>query len=522
MSRSGPVWGRGVQVRAAGRPPPEYYWDGDHWSYTGGQHGDGREKAASEFARSAVAAGDAEAFIAAIDRFHARGRNCELIHVGPKKGGWLDAATKLRKPKVALEFGTQIGYSAIRIGRLLPPGGHLWTIEPNPENASLAGANLAHAGLASRVTVLRGKLEDVWKQIPSPVDFVFLDHSRAAYLKELKGLEHWGYVVPGTLVVTDNIGGEAGSHGYAKAEEYAAYVREGGRFTSTFHFGDDDGIEVSECIGTGKPQFMTKEWHAACEKQPVARGTAANSAPAASKPASVTSISGTRRWARGQGNPSPSCDLSPPDAPTPPEQLPKLVVFDLDGVCWNPEMYQLKGGPPYSMVHREGRRSEVVAGSKGGAARGEQQSNGTSDAIATSAGEVITLHEAVKRVWMLLAERQEKGMLQVAIASSSRREKALPLLKFVRISPRLSMHDVVRPELLKMFYARQQGKRPHLVELLATTGIDPKHVLFLDDNRDNVASVHDLGITAVLTKGLSEANWQNALKLYSKKLAQSP
>eukprot|EP00971_Amphidinium_carterae_P286590 5689638-Amphidinium_carterae.1 len=32
------------------------------------------------------------------------------------------------------------------------------------------------------------------------------------------------------------------------------------------------------------------------------------------------------------------------------EHLPKLVIFDLDGVCWSPEMYQMKDGPPYTLV----------------------------------------------------------------------------------------------------------------------------------------------------------------------------
>jgi len=80
------------------------------------------------------------------------------------------------------------------------------------------------------------------------------------------------------------------------------------------------------------------------------------------------------------------------------------------------------------------------------------------------------------------------------------------------------MHDVVDPCLLKMFYAKGQGKRPHLVEVLKESGVDPRKVLFLDDNIENIRSVKDLGITAYHVKdGLSEACWRSALQSYSQK-----
>jgi len=244
-----------------------------------------------------------------MDRFHSQGSHHELIHVGPKKGVWLDAAVSLRKPDTALEFGTQLGYSAIRIARLLPEGGHLWTIEPNPDNANLAEANIEHTGLASRITVLRGTFDDVWKDVPCPVGLIFLDHSRAAYLRELKGLERWGYVTAGTVVVADNIGGEPGSHGHSKAEEYANHVRNAAQFCSTFHFGDDDGIEVSEFHGGCGAKYITPEW-CACREQPVREDRYISSAPEVKKVEGKRKVEGTmRRWAR---KPEAGNDVLPP------------------------------------------------------------------------------------------------------------------------------------------------------------------------------------------------------------------
>merc|ERR1711957_355389 len=154
-------------------------------------------------------------------------------------------------------MGTHIGYSAIRIARLLAPGAHLWTIEPNPENAELAAANVAHVGLSDTVTGCRGTFEDVWSKLPETLDFLFLDHQKSKYLRELKMLERWGYIVRGTVVAADNIGGEGHGPGKAfgrrhsnwKADEYADYVRLGGDYSSSFYWGEDDGIEVSKAVG---------------------------------------------------------------------------------------------------------------------------------------------------------------------------------------------------------------------------------------------------------------------------------
>lgn len=54
-----------------------------------------------------------------------------LQNVGDGKGLILDAAIQniTDGPKWALEIGTYCGYSAVRIGRLLPEGGKLISIE---------------------------------------------------------------------------------------------------------------------------------------------------------------------------------------------------------------------------------------------------------------------------------------------------------------------------------------------------------------------------------------------------------
>ena len=54
------------------------------------------------------------------------------------RGAALDDAIKKASPTAAMELGTYCGYSAIRIGRLLPPGGKLVSVEVDPLYAAIA------------------------------------------------------------------------------------------------------------------------------------------------------------------------------------------------------------------------------------------------------------------------------------------------------------------------------------------------------------------------------------------------
>jgi len=173
--------------------------------------------------------------------------------------------------------------------------------------------------------------------------------------------------------------------------------------------------------------------------------------------------------------------------------MPRVIVFDLDGVCWSPEMYQTKGEPPYRSVD-------------------------PSTAI-NSVGEVIRLHPAVRRVWASLQALRSNGHdIRVAVASSSIRRKAQALLELYEVAPGVRMWDVIEPGLFEMYYRKWQGKRPHITSILKKTGVNAEDVLFVDDNRDNIASVQELGCVAVHTpNGLSEHAWEGALRTFRKK-----
>ncbi len=61
--------------------------------------------------------------------------------------------------QVAIELGAYIGYSAVRIASQLPPGGKLYSIDPNESHVRVARSLIQHAGLSDKVEVIQGILE---------------------------------------------------------------------------------------------------------------------------------------------------------------------------------------------------------------------------------------------------------------------------------------------------------------------------------------------------------------------------
>lgn len=62
-------------------------------------------------------------------------------------GSFLDTAIAQAQPiKLALELGTYVGYSALRVARLLPPGARLVCIDPLEVPQRVALPILEHAG----------------------------------------------------------------------------------------------------------------------------------------------------------------------------------------------------------------------------------------------------------------------------------------------------------------------------------------------------------------------------------------
>ena len=132
------------------------------------------------------------------------------IAVTPDVGRLLSILAGSTAGRTAVEVGTLAGYSAIWIARGLPAEGRLITIEFEDKHADFAEAEIAAAGLSSKIEVVRGPGLDV---IPSlggrvglgGIDFAFIDAVKdeyVGYFEELKPL-----LAVGALVVADNVYG---------------------------------------------------------------------------------------------------------------------------------------------------------------------------------------------------------------------------------------------------------------------------------------------------------------------------
>jgi catechol O-methyltransferase len=193
-----------------------------HW-----QVGDGREEALAAWVAARARARDLDDAIRVIDEFCYQ--QSIMMNVGDEKGAILDRAVQRARPRRLLELGTYCGYSALRMARVMPPEGRIHSIEFSDANARIALRIWDHAGVGDRATVVVGSLGDDGRTIArleaehgfgrGSVDFVFVDHDKAAYLADLRRILDRGWLHPGAIVVADNVK-------LPGAPDYRAYMRD--------------------------------------------------------------------------------------------------------------------------------------------------------------------------------------------------------------------------------------------------------------------------------------------------------
>lgn len=190
------------------------------------QVGDGREEALARHVLASARPGDPDDAVRAIDDFCYR--QSFMMNVGDEKGEILDRAVRRAHPRRLLELGTYCGYSALRMARVMEPGARLFSVEFSAANAEIARRIWEHAGVADRLAVIVGSLGDGGRTVatleaehgfaPGSLDFVFVDHDKAAYLPDLGRIVDRGWLHAGSIVVADNVK-------VPGAPEYRAHMR---------------------------------------------------------------------------------------------------------------------------------------------------------------------------------------------------------------------------------------------------------------------------------------------------------
>jgi predicted O-methyltransferase YrrM len=132
------------------------------------------------------------------------------IAVSADVGRLLKILVSMTPGKMAIELGTLAGYSAIWIARGLAEDGKLITVEYNDRHADFAEGELAAAGVADKVEIVRGAALDVLPGLASrlgesSVDFAFIDAVKSEYVQYLQLIKP--LIKAGGLVVADNVYG---------------------------------------------------------------------------------------------------------------------------------------------------------------------------------------------------------------------------------------------------------------------------------------------------------------------------
>jgi len=141
-----------------------------------------------------------DALLESIDqKLHALGTP---IHVGAEEGKLLQMLVKLHRPKRIVEIGTLAGYSTLWLARALPPDGHIFTINKDPEHIALAKESFAQSEVGARITMLEGDAHTILPTLTEPFDMIFIDADKISYNDYLDWAE--AHVREGGLIVADN------------------------------------------------------------------------------------------------------------------------------------------------------------------------------------------------------------------------------------------------------------------------------------------------------------------------------
>lgn len=134
------------------------------------------------------------------------------MNVGSQKGKVVTDLIAEYKPQTMVELGGYVGYSAVLFGDALRRAGgkRYLSLEKNPEFAAVTTMVVDLAGLSDVVKVIVGSSDHSLYNLFSSgqlshVELLFIDHYKPAYTTDLKLCEQLGKVIPGSLLIADNV-----------------------------------------------------------------------------------------------------------------------------------------------------------------------------------------------------------------------------------------------------------------------------------------------------------------------------
>jgi predicted O-methyltransferase YrrM len=168
------------------------------------------------------------------------------IPISREQGELLYLTLRAIEAKNVVEFGTSFGISTVYIAAALRDngGGRVIGTEIEPSKCSRAIANLKEAGLEQWAEVRLGDALETLRNVPEPVDLVFLDGWKDLYLPVLELVKP--RLRPGAVVIADNI------FTFRKAlRPYVEYMQSGNHGFESTTLKIADGFEFS--VHHGRP-----------------------------------------------------------------------------------------------------------------------------------------------------------------------------------------------------------------------------------------------------------------------------
>jgi len=175
-----------------------------------GPHAYTREFMSLQAALCSAPGGDPDACMVAVEQF-AESRSLWLKITAWEKAVVVHEVARLRRPRLTIEIGAYIGYSATNLARAVRPhGGRVASIEVDPVHVAVVRNMVEYAGLTDTVDVWTGYCYDVIPHLleaygPASVDMVFMDQKGTRFHTDLELMENLGLLADGAVVLADNV-----------------------------------------------------------------------------------------------------------------------------------------------------------------------------------------------------------------------------------------------------------------------------------------------------------------------------
>lgn len=189
------------------------------------------------------------------------------------------------------------------------------------------------------------------------------------------------------------------------------------------------------------------------------------------------------------------------------DELPSMIVFDLDDCLWTPEMHELYNAPTLKIKGKLDPKNEEEVGTVGMGV--------------PKVGQIVKLYQGARLALRELALDPKYKGITIAVASSSLEPSYSRMcLEGIEILPNLTMNDMISYSQIGRSGKLTPRKTTHFKELHEESGIPYDEMLFFDDCNwgDHCSDVtNTLGVVSKKTpRGLQLDEFHSGLEKYKK------